>query len=257
MLQEITNTRDVGRFPARNIFSAKPGPTSYAIQNITNEAVSSFSLIINNSILKHVKHCTEIEARKVTNNSKWEVSLDEVKAFIGLIYLRGVEGQRNKPIRSFWSSRFGCPYFNEVMPRHRFLEIMKFLKFDVRASRRERLKNDKFALMSDVWQMFVNNSKNCYIPNCNLTVDEQLLATKARCQFTQYMPNKPGKFSIKNWILSDYKSKYMLNAFLYLGKDETRPSNAPLGEYVVMRLAEPYFGKGYNITCDNYFTSVS
>ena len=68
--QDITNTRDVGRFPARHIFRATPGPTPYAIENITNEAVSSFSLIINNSILEYVQHCTKIEARKVTNNSK-------------------------------------------------------------------------------------------------------------------------------------------------------------------------------------------
>ena len=58
------------------------------------------------------------------------------------------------------------------------------------------------------------------------------------------MPNKSGKFGIQNWILSDCKSKYMLNAFPYLGKDETRPSNVPFVEYVVMHLDEPYFGKG-------------
>ena len=255
--REQTNTDEIGRFPARNIFRATPGPTCYARKKITNEAISSFNLLISNDILKHIQNCTEIEARKVTNNSTWKVSLDELKAFIGLLYLRGVEGQKNKPIRSFWSSRFGCPYFNETLSRNRFYEVMQYLKFDVRGTRRERLKNDKFALMSDVWQMFINNSRNCYIPSSNLTVDEQLLATKARCKFTQYMPSKPGKFGIKFWIIADCKSKYMLNSLPYLGKDESRPSNVPLGEYVVLTLSEPYLGKGYNITCDNYFTSVS
>ena len=34
-------------------------------------------------------------------------------------------------------------------------------------------------------------------------------------------------------------SKYVINGFPYLGKDETRPTNQSLGETVVLRLMEP------------------
>ena len=68
------------------------------------------------------------------------------------------------------------------------------------------------------------------------------------------MPNKPDKFGIKFWVLDDLKTKYCLNVIPYLGKDESRVSS--LGMHVVLSLMEPYFGRGYNVTTDNFFTGL-
>ncbi|KAL3062048.1 hypothetical protein OYC64_010047 [Pagothenia borchgrevinki] len=70
------------------------------------------------------------------------------------------------------------------------------------------------------------------------------------------MPNKPDKFGIKFWLAADVDSKYMLNGFPYLGKDASRPATQRLGENVVLRLVEPFVGKGRNVTTDNFFTSL-
>ncbi|XP_035283504.1 uncharacterized protein LOC118232545 [Anguilla anguilla] len=119
------------------------------------------------------------------------------------------------------------------------------------------LQTDKFSLVSDVWNKFVQNSIACYKPGANITVNEQLFPTKAWCWFTQYVSSKPDKSGIKSWLAADVDSKYMLNGFPYLGKDESRPPGQRLGENVVMRLMEPFLGKGRNVTMDNFFTSVS
>ena len=78
--------------------------------------------------------------------------------------------------------------------------------------------------------------------------------SKARCPFTQYIPSKPDKFGIKFWLLVDVSSKYLCNGFPYLGR-EAKPPNQSLAEFVVLRLMEPFYNKGYNLTCDNFFTS--
>lgn len=83
--------------------------------------------------------------------------------------------------------------------------------------RSERLKTDKFALISKIWDKFIENSQACYKPGANLTIDEQLFPTKARCRFTQYMPNKPDKFGIKFWLASEVRSKYLVNVSFILG----------------------------------------
>ena len=70
------------------------------------------------------------------------------------------------------------------MGRNRFCEIMRFLRFDLRSTRLSQLQTNKFALISDVWDKFVENSIVCYKPGENITVDEQLFPTKARCRFT-------------------------------------------------------------------------
>ena len=69
------------------------------------------------------------------------------------------------------------------------------------------------------------------------------------------MPNKPHKFDIKFWLAVDVQAKYILNGFPYMGKDENRCSIS-LGEFVTLKLAEPYLQQGRNITTDNFFTSI-
>lgn len=163
---------------------------------------------------------------------------------------------KGQSVDHLWSKTWGPPFFRKTMSRDRFKEIMKFLRFDIRSTRSDRLKTDKFALVSQVWDRFIGNCIVSYRPNEDIAVDEQLFPTKTRCPFIQYIASKPDKFGIKFWLAADVKSKYLLNGFPYLGKDVDRPTSQPLSEYVVLRLVEPYMGKGRNVTTDNFFTSV-
>ena len=70
------------------------------------------------------------------------------------------------------------------------------------------------------------------------------------------MPNKPDKFGIKFWMAVDAETKYLFNSFPYLGKDENRNTSVSLTKYVVTKLMQPIFKHGYNVTCDNFFTSL-
>jgi len=121
------------------------------------------------------------------------------------------------------------------MSRNDFTELMRFIRFDKRSERQHRLRSDKFALISTVWDEFIRNSQSCYKPGANITVDEQLFLTKARCRFTQCIPNKPQKFDIKFWLACDVSSKYVINGFPYLKKDDTRHDSTPLCEFVVLK----------------------
>jgi hypothetical protein len=161
--------------------------------------------------------------------------------------------QKNFPLEQLWSDDLGSVAFRSAMSRIRFREVKIFLRFDSRASRFERFQSDKFCLVSWIFSRFVESSQKSYKPEESLTIDEQLFPTKARCRFTQYMPNKPDKFGIKFWVLAEVSSKYCLNIQPYLGKDEQRIHS--LGTHVVMTLMAPYFGMGYNITTDNFFTN--
>ncbi|KAF2889416.1 hypothetical protein ILUMI_16756, partial [Ignelater luminosus] len=207
-------------------------------------------------MLKIIKNCTETEANNKLENVDWKSSFKDLDAFIAILYARGAYASSKLELDSLGSIKWGPPFFRETMSKNRFKEIMKFLRFDIRATRRERLQHDKFAFVSDIWNRFIYNCKISYVPGENITVDEQLFPTKVRCRFTQYMSNKPDKFGIKFWIAVDTKSKYVLNAFPYLGKDETKPQNQALSENVVLRLLEPFTKKGRNVTTDNVFTSV-
>lgn len=254
-VQNSANTS--GRRGLQNILRENAGPTFYAKSRVyPKQTLSAWRLMINDKILRIIKDCTSIEAQQQLQNDSWNISLNELEAFISLLYVRGALTARGLPILSLWSKTWGPNFFPETMSRDRFIAIMKYLRFDKKSTRKLRLPNDKFALISEVWTTFIENCQLCYKAGENIAIDEQLFPTKTRCRFLQYMPNKPDKFGIKFWLAVDVKTKYLLNGLPYLGKDEQRPANESLGEYVVHRLTEPYKRTGRNITTDNYFSSL-
>ena len=101
----------------------------------------------------------------------------------------------------------------------------------------------------------MDNCLSCHKPGANITIEEPLFSTKARCSFTKYIPKKPDKFCIKFWLAVNVETKYILNAIPYLGKNETREPSHRLSDWVVINRVEPYLGKGRNVTTDSFFKS--
>ena len=141
------------------------------------------------------------------------------------------------------------------MARNRFVEIMKFLPFDYKQTRSHRLATDKLALISTVCHTFVGNCLRRYRPRTSITVDKQLLPTKAQCRFTLYMPKKRDKFGIKFWMAADVD--IMLHSIPYREKNDSRRARVKLGEHFVLQLIKPYRKTGRNVTTDNFFASVN
>ncbi|KAK7891608.1 hypothetical protein WMY93_023571 [Mugilogobius chulae] len=153
-----------GRQPSQNILRETAGPTLYARQAVTDKE-SALLCLLDARMLEHIRDCTVAQARLAGAHS-WELSIGELKAFIALLYVRGAFS-KNIEMESL------C-----TMPRSRYRDIMRHLRFDRREERMARLSTDKFALATDVWQWFVANSIRCYRPSDNLTVDEQLFRRK-------------------------------------------------------------------------------
>ena len=143
------------------------------------------------------------------------------------------------------------------MSRERFKIILRCLRFDKKETRKTRCKEDRFAAIRDIFEQFRSNCVSKYTPEAYLTIDEQLLPLKTRCKMITYMPNKPDKFGFKFWILAEVNTKFVCNIFPYLGASErSERGDEPLADFVVLRLMQPFQNLGYNICCDNFFTSL-
>ncbi|KAK7915662.1 hypothetical protein WMY93_011423 [Mugilogobius chulae] len=230
----LVNGEERGRRQSQNVLTEAEGPTTYARRRV-QDPLTSFMCLMDADTLEHIRACTVSEAHRVLGNTSWQMEVDELLAFIALVYVRGAKGGRTLELSSFWSADWGLPYFKETMARNRFQAIMRFLRLDQKETRNARLESNKFALA-----IIASSATK---PGPDITIDEQLLPTKARCPFTQYMANKPDKFGIKFWVAADVNTKYMLNAAPYLGKDVTRTPGQRLGDSVVLKLAEPFTGK--------------
>lgn len=253
---EISSTNTAVQTALHNIMRISPGPSSYASSRvISGSPLSVWKLLFDETILRNIRRCTIAEARR-QKATDWDVSLKDLEKTFGLLYAKGLFMSSKTPVRLLWSDKWAPPLFARTMPRDRFYSIMKYLRFDEKQERSERLRQDRFALASDLWTPFIENCAKCFNGYENLTIDEQLMPCKCRCKFIQYMANKPDKFGLKFFLLVDLKTKYVLNAIPYLGRFEDRPQEEGLALHVIKKLSNPILNKGHNITADNYFSSL-
>jgi len=134
--------------------------------------------------------------RRVSGDPNSRIPLDELGKFLGLIIARGVTGGRTLVIISVWNRLWGYALFSKSIPRKRFLEIMKYLNFDLKSERKQNLEREKFCLAWSLWNPFFEICQKAFRANANITA-EKLLPCKARCKFLQSMANKPDKIEIK------------------------------------------------------------
>lgn len=181
----------------------------------------------------------------------------EIKAFIGLLYLAGVLHSNRQNLKELWGTDgFGVDLFHTVM-NLRFKFLIRCLRFDNKNTREERKIHDKIAPIREIFTLFVENCKKHYSSGQNVTIDEKLEGFRGKCSFKQFIPSKPNKYGIKIHALADARVFCSVNLEIYAGKQPDGKyflSNKPTD--IVMRLAEPIFNSGHNITADNWFSSI-
>ena len=150
------NQKNSGRRSCHNVITEALGPSAQVHRSIINESVrSAWDLFIDESMLRHIQRCTKEETRRVLQTNNWCVSLHELDAFLAIIYAHGAHKATKIKIHELWNRLWGIPIISETMARNRFIEMMKFLRFDYKQTRSHRPATDKLALISTIWNTFV------------------------------------------------------------------------------------------------------
>ncbi|KAF7651931.1 hypothetical protein LDENG_00103410 [Lucifuga dentata] len=89
-----------------------------------------------------------------------------------------------------------------------------------------------------------NTCKAFYHPHQKVSIDERMVATKAKTEMRQYIKNKPTKWSIKLFVLADSCSVYTSDFTVYAGRSQFTAGH---------RLS--YDSKRLSLYCDNFYTS--
>lgn len=69
---------------------------------------------------------------------------------------------------------------------------------------------DKLWKVRPLLDVVSQQSLELYAPYPQISVDESMIGTKSRLSFIQYMPKKPVKWGIKNWVCADSVTGYIL-----------------------------------------------
>jgi hypothetical protein len=100
-----------GRFGSHNLLREQPGPTPHTTRNVSEDKVSpAWRLFNDDSILPHIKRCTEAEAARASEQN-WSLVIEELDAFIALVYARGACGCRSVDYDVLWNVNWGLRFF--------------------------------------------------------------------------------------------------------------------------------------------------
>ncbi|XP_066590832.1 piggyBac transposable element-derived protein 4-like [Prorops nasuta] len=176
----------------------------------------------------------------------------EINAFIGLLYYAGLWKSNHVDVKELWSNTSGYNLYRCVMPKSRFLFLSNCLRFDIIEN---RLPNDRLSPIRELWNKFIRNCSFYYEPSNDITVDEQLLSFRGRCQFPVYIKSKSDKYGLKIITMNDAQTFYLIHGIPYLGKTGNLAHESS-GEFFFKRVTEPIHGTNRSITCDNWFTTM-
>lgn len=257
------------RTPQHNIITSRAGSSKLTADD-EKDCVSIWNKLFDEEILQQILTWTNarisIYRCKFIRQHRPEVNdLDmiELKAFIGLLYYSAVLKSNHEDTRYlFASDGTGCEIFRCVMSETRFLVLLLCLRFDDPEDRNQRIKTDKLAAVSAIFNKFVSNSQLHYELSEYVTVDEMLVKFRGRSHMISYMPKKPGKYGLVIRALCDAKNFYFYNGYVYTGKDSdgtgltTQEKKFLVPTQCVLRLTKPIHGTNRNVTADNWFSSI-
>lgn len=225
-----------------------------------------FSAEMYNLVIEHTNKKLENMRQNYKRPNKpelAELTVGEMNAFIGLLLYTAIFKSNDEDIRSiFATDGTGRDVFRAVMSMERFSVLLVALRFDNAETREERKKHDPAAAISELFNLFVENAKKSYVIGATACVDEMLVGFRGKCKFKMYIPSKPEKYGIKIMALTDARTQYFYNAYIYAGKDTdgfgllssekklSKPSQS------IVRLAKPLYNSNRNITADNWFSSL-
>lgn len=149
-----------------------------------------------------------------------DTDLVDLKGFIGLLIYTSVFNSSHESIEIFFATDgTGRDIFRAVMTSERFEILLAVLGFDNPEDRDEIKKQDPTAPISYIFNSFIENSKSVYGIGQSVAIEEMLVTFRGKCRFKMYMSMKPCKYGIKIMALTDSRTSYLYNAYIYTGKD--------------------------------------
>ena len=179
---------------------------------------------------------------------------DEMMRYLGCLLLLSINSVQI--YTQAWNEK-SCQYLPSLqclLTRDRFEVIESFLHV-VTVDKEAELSPHPLKKIQRLHNKIKTKCLDLYQPLMQLSVDERMVKSKAHIRFRQYIRNKPTKWGYKYWVLAD-PTGYTLDFDIYCGSaHQDGPSANGIAYDIVVKLTTPFVGQGYQLFCDNYYTS--
>ncbi|XP_040890251.1 piggyBac transposable element-derived protein 4 [Toxotes jaculatrix] len=239
-----------------------PGLQHLATTNYS--ALQLFQLFFSNSILQTIVNNTNEHGRANYDkpSTPWaDITLQDMFSYLSVVIYMGFV--KCSSLTDYWrgSRLYSLPYPQRVITGKKFLTICHALHLSSTAddaandARRGTAAFDHLGKIKPLYNDIRDACRRNYHPGQEISIDERMVASKARVSFKQYMKSKPVRWGFKLFVLADSHNGYTWDFFVYEGKSEGI-SGKGLGYDCVMRLMNTsLMGTGYKLFVDNFYTS--
>lgn len=219
-----------------------------------------YNLFVDDDLVSKITKYTNVYAEYLINNGdqhlggRWkDTYLEEIKKFFGILLYMGIV--KLTKISHYWRKdhMYGLSFCRKLFSRQRFQDLLRTIHFNDISN----ISTSKTLKLDELFETMVLKFQKFYSPEQDLVVDESMVHFRGRLGFRQYSPGKAHKFGVKLFKLTD-KQSYTLNVSIYGGANSDLMVEGHYGKSAstVIFLAKPYYGRGYKITTDNYYTSI-
>ncbi|XP_030609340.1 piggyBac transposable element-derived protein 4-like [Archocentrus centrarchus] len=223
-----------------------------------------FSSFFDTAVLNLLCHNTNKNAAgKIAQGKRFmwrDTTAEDMKKFIGMLLFMSVV--HLPKLSDYWrkGTAFQVPFPATIMPRDQFMSILSCIHMSdpeedkIQEEKKGTRDYDRLHRVRPLMDLISMRCKAIYHPRQHLSVDERMVATKARLGIKQYMKAKPTKWGLKFFVLADVNG-YTIDFQLYTGKAEIFSGHGLSFDVVCSLVQKSYLGSGYVIYIDNFYTS--
>ncbi|XP_067254946.1 wu:fc11c11 [Chanodichthys erythropterus] len=250
--------------PAQPIFRPRQTPGPQLVSNSSCSALQYFELFFSKSVIKTiVSHTNTYGAMRSEGKNKpfEDISVKDLKKYIALVIYMGL--LKCFSLTDYWrkSDIYSLPFPAQIMTGKKFLHMCSVLhlsdpKVDAENDKKKGTPEyDRLCRIKPLYQDIRDACRATFHPFQNISIDERMVASKARHGLKQYMKNKPTKWGYKLFVLADSLSGYTWDFFIYEGKVNSEVSKGISYDSVMILADERLLGTGYKLFVDNFYTS--
>ena len=122
--------------------------------------------------------------------------------------------------------------------------------------------NTRGSKISNVVKYIQQKCLKNFTPRQNVAVDERTVGFRGRIALKTYNPQKPTKWGLRIYVLSDCESEYISSFEPYLGKSTTdslpfpaQPFTTRIVLHLVNQVLDKVQGSGYHVYAVRFYTS--
>ncbi|XP_039538379.1 piggyBac transposable element-derived protein 4-like [Pimephales promelas] len=249
--------------PTQPHFRPRLTPGVQLVSNASCSPLQYFELFFSKSVIRTIlENSNAYGAMRHKEKKPWQdISVKDFKTYLAMVIYMGL--LKCFSLKDYWkrSDIYSLPYPAKIMSGRTFFRMCAALhvsdpKLDAENDAKKGTPEyDRLCRIKPLYQDIRDACRSSFHPFQNISIDERMVASKARHGLKQYMKNKPTKWGYKLFVLADSLCGYTWDFFIYEGKMNVEQSKGISYDAVISLANERLLGAGYKLFVDNFYTS--